>query len=64
MKKRNLWMSLTLMCGLFSIAFTFDNNGIHWLWKETVQVAIVLSLASVIFALLWLKAASRLKAKG
>ncbi len=56
-------MSLTLMCGLFSIAFTFDNNGIHWLWKETVQVAIVLSLASVIFALLWFKAARKLMTK-
>lgn len=63
MKRRNLWMSLTLMCVLFTIAFTFDNNGIHWIWKETVQVGFVLSLASVIFALLWFKASGKLKAK-
>lgn len=58
MKRRNLWMSLTLMCGLFTIAFTFDSSGVCWIWKDAVPGAVSLGLASVVFAILWRKAST------
>jgi len=61
MKSRNLWMSATLMCGLFSIAFTFDDKGAHWIWANAWQGALVLLLAALIFATLWFRASKRLK---
>jgi hypothetical protein len=61
MKSRNLWMSATLMCALFAIAFTFDNKGIHWIWASAWQGALVLSVAAMVFATLWIRASKRLK---
>jgi hypothetical protein len=43
------------MCGFCCIAFTFDSNGIHWLWIEAKPVAIIFALASVILGALWFK---------
>jgi putative effector of murein hydrolase len=61
MKKRNLYLSLTIMCALFSIAFTFDSNQINWLWKESEPVGILLMVMSVVFAIQLYKQQKRLK---
>ncbi|MGV8964270.1 MAG: hypothetical protein ACOH2V_12950 [Candidatus Saccharimonadaceae bacterium] len=61
MKKRNLFMSLTLMCGFFCLAFTFDNKGIYWFWADNKPVAIILVLATIILGAFWLKSSGKLK---
>ena len=61
MKTRNLFMSLTLMCGLFCIAFTFDKSGMYWFWSESKPVVFILAPATIIFGLLWFRAARILK---
>ena len=63
MKRKNLWMSATLMCGLCSIAFTFDNNGIHWLWTDARPSLVVLLMATVLFGVMWYTAAKNGKDK-
>ena len=54
-------MSSTLMLGFLCIAFTFDKEGMHWLWKDSKTVAVILSIATVIFGILWFKSSQRLK---
>lgn len=54
-------MCSALMCGLFCLAFTFDNEGIHWLWTDTEPVAIILGIATIIFGVFWLRKAKILK---
>ena len=56
-------MSLTLMCGFFCVAFTFDNNGIYWLWKDTKPVAIILVIATIILGVFWFKSSRKLKSE-
>ena len=61
MKKKNLFMGLTLMCGLFCFAFTFDNNGIQWLWTDMKPVAVILAIATVVFGIFWYKFSGKMK---
>lgn len=49
------------MCGLFCLAFTFDNLGIHWLWTEKKPVAIILVIATIILGVYWFKSSKKLK---
>ena len=60
MKKRNLFMSSTLMCGFLCIAFTFDNKGIYWLWEYNKPVAIILAIATIILGAFWLKSSRKI----
>ena len=53
MKRRNLFMSATIMCGLFVIAFNFNNGHIIWVWTDQKLVAIVLGIAALIFGIQW-----------
>lgn len=55
MKKRNLFMSLTLICGLFTVAFTFNPDQITWLWTENKPVGLILLILAFIFSLQWIK---------
>ena len=55
MKRRNLYLSLAIMCGLLTIAFTFNTEGIHWLWKDQVPTAVILGLIALLMAGLWLR---------
>ena len=55
MKKRNLFMSTAIMCGLFAVAFTFKIDQITWLWSETKPVGIILAILAVVFGILWVK---------
>ena len=59
--KRNLFMSTTLMSGLFIMAFQFDSNGIYWMWKESIQVPIVLSIVTLILGYFWFIENKKLK---
>ena len=61
MKKRNMMMSSTLMLGFLCIAFTFDKQGIHWLWKDSKIVAVILIIATIIFGVLWFKSTQKQK---
>ena len=61
MKKRNLYMSLTLICGCCCLAFTFDNEGIYWLWSDAKPVAIILAIATIVFGALWMQYGAKLK---
>lgn len=56
-------MSATLMCGFCSIAFTFDNNGIHWLWTNARPAPVVLLMATLLFGAMWYTAAKNGKDK-
>ena len=56
-------MSLTLMCGLFCLAFTFDNTQMHWLWADTQPVAVILAAATIILGIFWFKSFKQLKAE-
>ncbi|MEO6818835.1 MAG: hypothetical protein ABI266_05340 [Ginsengibacter sp.] len=61
MKKRNLLMSFTLMLGFLCIAFTFDNNGVYWIWANNEHVAIILAVAAIITGVFWFKSTRKLK---
>lgn len=54
-------MSLTLMCGLFCFAFTFDNNGMRWIWSDSEPAAYILCIATVICGLLWINSVREIK---
>ncbi|MCB0652192.1 MAG: hypothetical protein KDC85_13025 [Saprospiraceae bacterium] len=55
MKKRNLFMSVTIMCGLFVVAFTFKNDQITWLWTDNKPIAVILGIITIAFGTLWIK---------
>ena len=61
MKKRNLFMSATIMCALLTVSFTFNNNQLSWLWNENETVAIILGILAVIFGIQWIKFQKLLK---
>lgn len=54
-------MSLTLMCGLFCFAFTFDNNVIHWLWANNKPVEVILAIATFVLGTFWYKSYRKMK---
>jgi len=60
MKKRNLIMSFTIMWGFFCLAFTFDNNGVYWLWADNKPVGIILAIVTIILGTFWLKLSKKL----
>lgn len=55
MKKRNLFMSTTIMCGLFVVAFTFKNDQITWLWADNKPIAIILGILAIVLGTQWIK---------
>ncbi|MDE3090436.1 MAG: hypothetical protein KGJ80_13725 [Chloroflexota bacterium] len=61
-RKRNLFMSATLMCGLFAIAFSFGAQGIHWMWLDKPQAAIILLVLAVVFGIFWFRSQRLLNA--
>ena len=61
MRKRNLFMSTAIMCGLLTVAFRFDSNGIYWLWSDNKPVAIILALTALTLGVFWFRAAKRMK---
>lgn len=61
MKQRNLFMSLTIMLGLFTVAFNFNDQQCTWLWVNNKPVAIIMGITAVITGLLWIKYQRKLK---
>ena len=55
MEKRNLFMSTTLMCGLFVTAFTFKNDQITWLWADNKPIAIMVGILAIVLGIQWIK---------
>ncbi len=55
MKKRNLFMSATIMCGLFAVAFTFKNDQITWLWIDNKPIAVILGIIAIAFGTFWIR---------
>ena len=55
MEKRNLFMSTTIMCGLFVAAFTFKNDQITWLWTDNKPIAIILGITAIVLGTQWIK---------
>ena len=53
MKQRNLFMSLTLMCGFLALGFQFMPVGITWIWKNSPIVALILVMLSILFGVFW-----------
>ena len=53
LKKRTLFMSSTLLCGLLCPACTFDTEGMHWLWVDTPSVAMLLAFATGTLGAFW-----------
>lgn len=60
--RRNLFMSTTLMCVLFAIAFKFDKSGVHWFWSDRPWVAAVLLVAGAVLSAFWVRAQEQLRA--
>ncbi len=54
-RRKNLWMSVTLMCGFLTIFFQFNKDGIKWFWTGQEIVPIVLLISTLIFGILWFK---------
>lgn len=63
MKKRNLLLSVSLMTGLLAVAFTFDNDEIHWLWADNKPVAVILAVAAITLGLFWLQSFLKLRSQ-
>lgn len=63
MKRRNLFMSLTLMCGFLAIGFQFMPEGIQWIWQSSPAVAALLVVLSLVFGILWIRSQRLLKEK-
>ena len=55
MKKRNLFMSTTIMCGLLAVAFTFKIDQITWLWTDSKPVGIILVILTIILGIQWVR---------
>ncbi len=55
MKKRNLFMSTTIMCGLFAVAFTFKIDQITWLWTDRKPVGLILVIMTIILGIQWVR---------
>ena len=54
-KKRNLFMSFTLMFSFLAISFKFDENNIYWFWQDKKLVAVILIIMAIIFVIFWFK---------
>jgi NAD(P)-dependent dehydrogenase (short-subunit alcohol dehydrogenase family) len=53
MKKRNLFMSATIMCGLFAVALTFKIDQVTWLWNDHQPAGIILVFLAFVFGMQW-----------
>ena len=53
MRKRSLYMGITIASILSMFTFTFDSNEIKWVWSELWLVPIVLAIVTIIFGALW-----------
>lgn len=64
MKKRNLFMSTTIMCGLFAVTFTFKLDQITWLWANNKPVGTILVIMTIVLGIQWVTQQKKLnKAK-
>jgi len=63
MKRRNLFMSATLMLSFLIIAFKFNKDGIKWFWSGQEIVPIILGISAIIFGSLWLLENKKIKLK-
>jgi hypothetical protein len=41
LRKRSLFMGFAIFFTCFAFAFTFDHNGLHWLWTESPIKALI-----------------------
>jgi len=62
-KRRNLFMSFTLMTGFFTFAFKFDKNNITWMWQNQIQVSVILAISATVFGILWFTENQKIKYK-
>lgn len=53
MRKRNSFMSATLMFSFFIIAFHFDKDGVQWFWTGKEIVPLILGISAIVFGILW-----------
>jgi len=52
--KRNLFMSVTIMCLFLTVTFKFDGSNIYWFWENQIQVPVILGLISIISGIFWI----------
>ncbi len=62
-RKRNLFMSATLMCVFITGAFSFDNNAIYWMWEDKIEVSIILGILVIVFGTFWIIEQKKLRVK-
>ncbi|MCW8805587.1 MAG: hypothetical protein OQK56_03925 [Ignavibacteriaceae bacterium] len=53
MKRGHSFMSATLMCSFFIIAFKFGPGGIEWFWAGQEIVPLILGISAIIFGSFW-----------
>ena len=54
-KKRNLFMSTTLMSAFFLISFKFNSTTITWMWQGDRVIPIILGVLTLVLAVFWIK---------
>ncbi|MBC7572481.1 MAG: VCBS repeat-containing protein [Spirosoma sp.] len=55
MRRRNLFMSATILCGLLAVAIQFSQSGIVWFWHDHKPIGGILGLLAAIFGSQWLR---------
>ena len=61
LRRRNLYLSATIMCGLLAITFRFNSIGIHWLWSDRAQTAVILAVLAIVFGVFLFRAQKQLR---
>ncbi len=54
-------MSATIMCALFSVAFTFKIEQVTWLWHDHQLAGIILVILAFVFGTQWYRYQRQLK---
>jgi len=62
-KKRNLFMSISLMSAFITMTFQFDEKSIQWIWEDQILAAFILGVIAIIFGTLWYKEERKIKLK-
>jgi len=61
MKRKNLFMSLTIMFGLLAMAFNFEIDKISWQWNNNKILGIISVILAIAFGVQWIIQQKRLK---
>ena len=64
LQKRSLYLAFTILFLLLSVSFTFDSNGIHWMWSKTPVNALIFVVFAIFNGIKYRRLSPRLKGSG